>query len=239
LYPKDNLKIEFWIINGWQTYAMFNEMPGVGYQVQWRPNKNVSLMGSSYIGWDTPHSKNRMRFHTDNSAIIRYYQNKNAKGISAAAFSVTADLGFENGDGVVPFNGDSITPAQNFISGMIYNRFWLGQKQQWGVTIGGGYINNPGRYLALLPAGNGVLTQNPGDPFEGWDASACIQFMPNEYMTFGVEYVTRHTTVPYFSGHGGVTSPNGWNNPLGNPDGYTADLVKDENRIICSMIFRF
>jgi len=239
LYPKENLKIEFWLINGWQTYGMFNEMPGVGYQIQWRPNKNVSILGSSYIGWDTPHSKNRMRFHTDNSAIVRYYQNKNAKGISAAAFSFTADLGFENGDGVVPFNGDSLTPAQNFVSGMIYNRIWLGRKQQWGVTVGGGYINNPGRYLALLPAGNGVLTQNPGDQFEGWDASACIQFMPNEYMTFGVEYVTRHTSVPYFSGNGGVTSPNGWNAPLGNSEGYVADLVKDENRIICSMIFRF
>lgn len=105
--------------------------------------------------------------------------------------------------------------------------------------MGGGYINNPGRYLALLPAGNAVLTQNPGDKFEGWDASAGFQFMPNEYLTFGVEFVTRHTNVPYFSGKGGVTSPNGWNPPIGNPAGYTADLVKDENRLIFSSIFRF
>jgi len=84
-----------------------------------------------------------------------------------------------------------------------------------------------------------VLTQNPGDQFEGWDISTNIQFMPNEFMTFGIEFVSRHTSVPYFSGHGGVTSPNGWNAPVGNSTAYIADLVKDENRIIFSTIFRF
>jgi hypothetical protein len=38
---------------------------------------------------------------------------------------------------------------------------------------------------------------------------------------------------------GGVTSPNGRNPPIGDPTGYQADLVKDETRIIASMIVRF
>lgn len=122
---------------------------------------------------------------------------------------------------------------------MVYHRLWFGDRQQWASTIGGGYINNPGRYLALLPPGNAVLTQNPGDLFEGWDASANVQYMPNDFMTFGIEFVTRHTSVPYFSGPDGVTSPNGWQAPIGNPDGFIADLVQDENRIIFSVIFRF
>ena len=180
-----------------------------------------------------------MRFHTDNSAVIRYYNQPASKGISKAAFSITADLGFENGGGVKPFQGDSITPAQNFVSAMVYNRIWLGQKQHWAFTTGGGYINNPGRYLALVPAGNVVFTQNPGDKFEGWDASAGFQFMPNQFLTLGAEFVTRHMNVPYFAGHGGVTSPNGWNAPIGNPTGFQGDLVKDENRLIFSSIFRF
>lgn len=239
LFPTDRLKVELWLVNGWQTYGMFNETPGVGYQVMWRPQEWISLLSSSYVGWDTPNNRQRMRFHTDNSAVIRYRNNPDAKGIPKAALSVTADLGFENGGGVVPFNGDSITPAQNFLSAMIYNRFWFGKKQHWAWTTGGGVIKNPGRYLALLPAGNGVVTQNPGDPFSGWDASSGVQFMPNEFLTFGLEFVTRHTDTPYFSGPGGVTSPNGWNAPIGNPAGFTADLVKDENRIIASLLFRF
>lgn len=239
LFPTDKLKIEFWLINGWQTYGMFNELPGTGVQLQWRPTENVSVLSSAYVGFDTPNNIERMRFHSDNSLVMRYYKRPHVKGISQAAFSVTADLGFEQGGGVVAFGGDADTPEQHFISWMVYHRLWFGDRQQWASTIGGGYINNPGRYLALLPPGNAVLTQNPGDLFEGWDASANVQYMPNDFMTFGIEFVTRHTSVPYFSGPDGVTSPNGWQAPIGNPDGFIADLVQDENRIIFSVLFRF
>ena len=33
---------------------------------------------------------------------------------------------------------------------MVYNRLWF-HKDLYGLTIGGGQINNPGRYLVLLP----------------------------------------------------------------------------------------
>lgn len=239
MFPTDRLKVELWLVNGWQTYGMFNERPGIGYQVQWRPREWVSLLASSYVGWDTPNAPDRLRFHTDNSAVIRYLDRPQGRVVTKAAFSLTADLGFEQGGGVVAFGGDSLRPAQNFLSAMLYHRLWLGQRQQWGWTVGGGVIHNPGRYLALLPTGNGTLTQNPGDQFQGWDASTCVQFMPNPYMTFGLEFVTRHASVPYFSGPGGVTSPNGWNAPIGNPSGYVADLRRQEQRIIVSSIFRF
>lgn len=236
-FPTDKLKVELWLINGWQTYGMFNEAPGVGMQLQWRPREWTSILTSAYWGYDTPNQPTRSRFHSDNSAVIRYFQNKGGL-VSKGAFSLTGDIGFENGAGVTPF-GSNGKPAQYFLSGMVYHRLWFGAKEKIGWTIGGGYINNPGRYLTLLPAGNGVLTQNAGDLFKGWDASTTIQFMPNDYITWGIEAVTRHTSVPYFSGRGGVTSPNGYNAPIGNPTGYTADLVKDETRIILSVIFRF
>ena len=89
-------------MNGWQTYGMFNEMPGIGYQVMWRPKESLSILSSSYVGWDTPNEKKRLRFHTDNSAVVRYYHKPGGRFISKAAFSVTGDLGFENGAGVKP-----------------------------------------------------------------------------------------------------------------------------------------
>lgn len=235
-FPSPKLKVEYWIVNGWQTYGMFNEAPGLGIQFQWRPKESVSILTSMYGGYDTPNIPERFRFHSDNSAVIRYYHAPGRK-ISKAAFSLTADLGFESGGGVTAF-GRNGKPAQNFISAMVYHRLWFAQ-EKLGWTIGGGYINNPGRYLALLPPGAGVLTQNPGDSFDGWDASTTLQYMPTEQITFGIEVVTRHTSVPYFSGRGGVTSPNGWNSPIGDPTGYVADLVKDETRIITSVIVRF
>jgi len=43
-------------------------------------------------------------------------------------------------------------PAQNFISGMFYNRLWF-TDEQFGWTFGGGFMHNPGRYLVLTPTG--------------------------------------------------------------------------------------
>ncbi|HTK56379.1 MAG TPA: outer membrane beta-barrel protein, partial [Gemmatimonadales bacterium] len=42
-FPSDKLKIEPWLVNGWQSYGMFNAAPGVGMQVLWRPNGAVSV----------------------------------------------------------------------------------------------------------------------------------------------------------------------------------------------------
>ena len=36
-FPTAKLKIEPWIINGWQSYARFNSKPGLGGQILWRP----------------------------------------------------------------------------------------------------------------------------------------------------------------------------------------------------------
>ncbi len=237
-FPTDRLKLEYWIINGWQTYAMFNEQPGIGFQMIYRPKESISILASAYGGWDTPNTPGRFRFHTDNSLLIRY-RHKPGSSIPKAAFSLTGDIGFENGGGVVAFGGDSAKPAQNFLSWMFYNRLWLGKQEHFAWTLGGGMLHNPGRYLALLPTGNGVLTQNPGDKFDSWDFSTGFQYMPNEHVTWGLEYVHRHASVPYFAGRGGLTSPNGWNPPIGDPTGFVADLVKDEDRIIASFMVRF
>ena len=51
------------------------------------------------------------------------------------------------------------------------------------MTFGGGAIDNPGRYLVLLPPINGAtaasgtpyFTENPGDPFKAWDTPADVR----------------------------------------------------------------
>jgi len=63
--------------------------------------------------------------------------------------------------------------------------------------------------------------------------------MPGEHVTWGLEFVHRQANVPYFAGHNGLTSPSGWNPPIGDPTGFTGDLVTSENRIIGSIIVRF
>ncbi len=254
IFATKKLKIEPWLINGWQSYGMFNHQPGVGGNITWCPNENVKLLTNDYYGADAALIPNRRRFHSDNSLLVRYYNHKKSKGISQMAFSLTGDIGFEKGGGVNGFkNGDSIQgPAQYFASVMFYNRIWF-YKNKFAFTCGGGLMQNPGRYLVLYPTGqasplpnasNPTTTEgaypysaNPGDQFNAWDCSANFDWQPNQHITFRIEYVHRESSVPYFAGHGGVTSPSGYATTPLTPD-WKPDLVKTEDRIIFAVLFR-
>jgi hypothetical protein len=53
-FPTDKLKIEPWIINGWQSYGRLGTKPGLGGQILWRPKPWVSLVFNNYgMGEDT------------------------------------------------------------------------------------------------------------------------------------------------------------------------------------------
>jgi hypothetical protein len=246
-FPTDKLKIEPWIVNGWQSYGTFNKRPGVGGQILWRPNGWLSILGNQYaIGRDTLGVTGRTRFHTDDSIQVKYYDNPE-KMIDKGAFSVTVDAGCESGGGVSCFGNRAGGPKQSFLGFMFYNRFWF-HKDLYAVTLGGGKINNPGRYLVLLPPINGAtavtgtpyFTQNPGDPFKAWDASATFDWMPSQYITFRWEYNHRAANVPYFSGSGGITPPGGNTGALGSVvPGWTPDLRKTENRGIIAILVKF
>jgi hypothetical protein len=245
-FPSDHLKVELWLINGWQSYGQFNEMPGLGTQILYRPNGNVSFVSNDYFGYDTWGNPSRMRLHSDNSLEVKYYDQPKAF-MGKAAFSLTIDAGCEQGGGVNCFSSSGGIPAQDFVGFMVYNRLWF-LDDVFGLTIGGGAISNPGRYLVLLPPINGAtassetpyFTENPGDQFNAWDASLTFDFMPNQFVTFRAEYDHRYADVPYFVGPGGIT-PNGGNQgALGSQvANFTPDLQKSEDRINLALMVRF
>ncbi len=254
IFVNKKLKIEPWIINGWQSYGMYNHQPGVGGNITWCPNENIKLLTNDYYGADAAGIPSRKRFHSDNSLLIRYFNRTVSRGISKMAFSLTADLGFEKGGGVNGLEkGDSIQgPAQYFVSVMFYNRIWFA-KNHFAWTFGGGYMQNPGRYLVLYPTGEASplpnaldpsqvegsypYTANPGDQFSGFDYSTNIDWMPNQHISFRLEYVHRESSVPYFAGRGGVTSPSGYTTTQ-LPVDWRPDLVQSEDRIIFAVLFR-
>ena len=247
IFPTDKLKIEPWFVNGWQSYGKFNKRPGVGGQILWRPNGWLSILGNQYaLGRDTLGVTGRTRFHTDDSIQIKYYDTPD-KMLDKAAFSLTVDAGCESGGGVSCFGNRPGGPKQSFLGFMIYNRVWF-HHDLYAVTLGGGAINNPGRYLVLLPPINGAtaasgtpyFTENPGDPYKAWDASATFDYMPSQYITFRWEYNHRAANVPYFSGPGGVTPPGGNTGAPGSlVPGFTPDLRKTENRINFAILVKF
>jgi hypothetical protein len=255
IFPTEHLKIEPWFVNGWQSYGRFNSRPGFGMQILWRPNGWFSILGNQYaLGEDAFNTPGRVRYHTDDSMEVKYYD-RPGEFVDKMAFSLTGDLGCEHGGGVSCAGNSAKGPKQSFIGFMLYDRTWF-HNDKFGLTLGGGKINNPGRYLVLLPPINGAtaatgtpyFTENPGDPFKAWDASGTIDWMPSQYITFRWEFDHRAANVPYFSGPGGITPttcPTAFlgNNICGSPGalvpGFTPDLKKIENRIDLAILVKF
>ena len=223
-FPTDKLKIEPWIINGWQSYGRYGSKPGLGGQILWRPKPWISMVFNNYgMGQDTLGNGNghfgRYRIHTDDSVEVMYYNHPD-KFIDRMAFSLTGDLGCEYGgppgQNVNCHHNTATSYKQTFAGWMLYSRWWFAH-DRYALTIGGGAMDNPGRYLTLLPpinsavayTGTPYFTENPGDPFKAWDVSITYDYMPKQWVTFRFEYGYRHANVPYWSGHDGITPPGG------------------------------
>jgi hypothetical protein len=254
-WPTQNLKIEPWIINGWQSYAKFNSKPGFGGQILWMPNDSVKLVFNSYsvgqdnlncqtsggagrgtvdsmcqpqnggnpsapagslVGAGPPIDYSKVkRIHEDDSILVKYYDahGMGGAGLSKMAFSYTVDIGCQYGGGINCTHGPN---KDNFFGMMLYNRAWF-HNDLYAVTLGGGFMNNPGRYLALTPPINGAtaasgspyFTQQPGQKLYQWDTQLNLQYMPKDWITWWTEATFRHSSVPYWSGSGGVTPPGG------------------------------
>jgi len=221
LFPTEHLKIEPWIIDGWQSYGTSNTRKGLGGQIKWTPNSYINVISNEYgLGQDDFETPGRDRLHTDNSVEVKYYD-KPSETIDKMAFSFTADAGCEYGAGVNCHNGSvkngTYNPKQSFIGYMLYDRTWF-KKDLFGLTIGGGQINNPGMYLVLVPPINGMsattaalnspyFAMNPGDQFKGWDSTVTFDYMPRQWLTWRWEYGIRGTNIPYWNGRGGMTPP--------------------------------
>jgi hypothetical protein len=248
IFLTDKLKVEPWFVNGWQSYGRFNNRPGIGGQILWRPTGKLSILGNQYaLGEDALNTPGRVRYHTDDSIQYKYLDRPDANYVSKAAFSLTGDAGCEHGGGVSCAGTSAKGPKQSFLGFMLYNRLWF-DRNLFGVTVGGGRINNPGRYLVLLPPINGAnatsgtpyFTENPGDKFKAWDASATFDYMPSQYITWRLEYNHRAADVPYFSGPGGITPPGGNQGAPGSlVAGWTPDLRNSENRMTGAVLVKF
>ncbi len=253
-FPTAKLKIEPWFINGWQSYARPNGKPGLGGQILYRPKPWLDLVFNNYgLGEDDTGFPGRSRIHTDDSVQVKYYD-KPKKFLDKMAITFTGDLGCEYGGGgpsygitsQTSFNPQGLSPEtgagsdynggvnchnarngkpkQSFEGWMMYNRYWF-KKDLWAITLGGGEMKNPGRYLTLLPPINGAtavsgspyFTGNPGDRANMHDMTFTLDYMPSQFITFRWETGWRYSDVPYWTGHGGITPPGGDN---GNPADY-------------------
>jgi hypothetical protein len=215
-FPTNKLKIEPWVINGWQSYAKYNGHIGLGGQLLWEPKEWFKLVANQYgLGEDNLGLPHTQRIHTDDSIEVRYYNKPESSGLSKMAFSLTGDAGCQYGGGITCHGGAN---KSSFLGWMLYDRVWW-DKDRFAVTLGGGQMNNAGRYLTLLPpidgawaaVGSAYFPEAPGSTAKMYDGTLTLQYMPKQYITWWAELGYRHSNVPYFSGRGGITPPGGNN----------------------------
>jgi hypothetical protein len=222
-FPTKKLKIEPWFVNGWQSYARYNGKPGLGGQILWRPKPYLDFVWNNYgMGEDAAGYPGRSRIHADYSVQVKYYD-RPGKFFDKAAFSLTGASPEKGSDstyngGVNCHNSRNGRPKQSFMGWMGYTRFWF-KKDLYAITLGGGQMNNPGRYLTLLPPINGAtavtgtpyFTENGGDRAQMHDGTVTFDYMPSQFITFRLETGYRYSDVPYWTGRGGITPPGGNN----------------------------
>jgi hypothetical protein len=213
-FPTNKMKFEPWFINGWQSYAKYNGHPGLGGQFLWQPTEWFKLVANQYgYGQDNlglPHTE---RLHTDDSIEVEYFNKPMSSGITKMAFSLTGDAGMQHGGGLCGLCG-ATAQKEVFLGWMAYDRTWW-HHDTLALTVGGGQMSNPGRYLTLLPPINGAdavtgtpyFPETPGSKAHMWDGTLTLQYMPKQYITWWAEAGYRHSDIPYFAGRGGVTPP--------------------------------
>lgn len=254
MFPTKKLRQEVWLLNGWQSYNSFSTTPGIGSSTYYRPTENLQINVNAFLGKETQNpdtfgnQSNRTRFHVDNGIVARYYKQPNSKLLSQAAFSLNTHYGFQTSNE----RNDIVNQSENFMAGTsLAHRLWF-NKNKFALTFRGDYVTNPSvinglnstGYLAYSPALSGGKPNNydvaiaNNQKLKMFQFAATFDVMPNDFVTFRLEYVYRKANLPYFAGHGGTTSASGWANGPTTVLPWAAQLQQKENRLTLAVNFR-
>ena len=231
IFPSDRVKIEPWVMNGWQTYGKWNLAPAAGVAVRWSPSESLTLLANFYAGSDSQGIPDRVRFHNDHSAILKYYDSPNSF-FTKAAVSINNHIGFESGGNV---NGEDLPGPDraHMVGTALVNRVWFSH-DQLALSVRPEVFSNPTRYLSQYPP--------PGFPsgphvkaLQIYGITGTFDVMPTDFFALRFEGSYRHANVPYYAGPGGTTSPSGYQ-PT--PVDYVPDVVKDQVLFVVAATFR-
>jgi Putative beta-barrel porin-2, OmpL-like. bbp2 len=220
-YPSDRVKIEPWLMNGWQSYGKWNQAPSAGMATRWSPSEAVTLIGNVYVGTDTKGHDDRIRFHHDDSILVRYYDAPKSQLFSKGAVSLNTHVGFEAGGAGLPGPGG----AHVFGSSLVHRAWFL--RDHLAFALRGEVFSNPSRYLTQYPPPD--FPTGPGvKALQVWGVTGTFDVMPSDFFALRLEGSYRRANAPYFAGPGGTTSPDGFQAAPGTATGFVPDVVNDQ-----------
>ncbi len=226
-FPKENVKIEPWLMNGFQSYGKWNYAPSGGVAFRWAPSEALGLTLNTYVGTDTRGQPDRVRFHSDHSVLVRYYNAPESNGISKAAFTINNHAGFEGG-GTLPGPGKSY-----FLGTSIAHRIWF-HRDLFALSLRAEALSEPGRYMLQFPPPG--FDTAPGKPFWITGLTGTLEFMPRDYFGIRAEVMGRYASEPFFAGPNGTTSPDGFRDTA--TDTFVPDVRRGQLLLTVAANFR-
>lgn len=227
-FPTPKIKIEPWLMNGWQSYGKWNAAPSTGLAFRWNPEEYIGVMANFYVGTDTKGVEDRVRFHHDDSLLLRYYNAPESRGISKLAVSINNHVGFEGGGVGLP------GPADAYVLGTSIAHRVSFFKDHFAFTLRGEYMTNPSRYLASYAPPD--LAARPGNDLRVYGGTATLELMPIDFLGVRLEVVHRRSSIPYFAGPRGTTSESGFQDDTAK--GFRVDSVPYQTLGLVSANFR-
>jgi hypothetical protein len=227
VFPTPCFKVELWAVNGWQTFGKWQETPGGGYSVNWRPADWISATHLAYVGREFPGHQSSLRVYSDNSLQVRYYADSSQRFFRAAAFSIVGDLGYEH-------RGNA--PDGPMAAGALAHRVeWTAE---WATAVRFDLFYDRAQALvSQLPSGSPYSLPEKGS-FLGGGGTVTLDFTPSPWILFRLEYARRLANLPYFSGRGGITGPDGIAPEPTQIGSFSPDLRKSDDRIIANATLR-
>jgi hypothetical protein len=228
LFLTRRLKLELWVVNGWQTFGEWHESRAGGYLWNWRPREWISLVNSFYAGREAEGDPDSLRLYTDNNLQIQYYKSADACCVRSLAFSLVADVGHEH-------RGNAASGWMGGVS-LAHHIEWT-ERWKTGIRIDF-FADRTQAISSKFPVGSPYAWPGTGRLVAG-GASATLDYWPSPWLLTRVEYSHREANQPFFSGPGGITGPNG----LPPVDAaaqasFTPDLVRRDDRLVFNLTLR-
>jgi hypothetical protein len=143
------------------------------------------------------------------------------------AFSLVGDLGYEHRGNAPsgPMGGITLTHRWD----------WT---ERWKSSLRGDFLYDKTQAISpKFPVGAAYPWLGT-DPFFAAGATATLDFWPSPWLVTRLEVSHRIANQPLFSGHGGITGPNGELPSASNPGAFTPDLRYIDDRIIFNVTLR-
>jgi hypothetical protein len=229
MYFSDRFKLELWVVNGWQTFGEWNDGRSGGYLWNWRPSDRFSLSSTVYLGQDAPNDPKSFRAYTDNYAQYQYFR-RSSGAVRSGAIAIVGDAGYDYRSGGARDGvryGGSLSHRVEFKGDMAF-------------TLRADYYYDQSQGLVTaFPITSPFTRPFQDGSFRGGGLTTTFDYWPSPWIVFRLEYMHRESNIPFFSGHGGITGPQGVQptSPAG-AVGFTPDLRKNDDRAVANVTLR-